>query len=154
MLEYDRRRKVQQFLPYKEAGNVAKLQEILLQREEITDRAVAAFFLGLVGGADAISTLERVLKSPGKYPNKWASEYVQHWVAIALGFHGKDTGIDYLEQLLKHPHAAMLIEARRNMCRALHRIHTPRALELLRIAAKDRDSHISQLAQQLLGKGK
>ncbi len=151
MLEHDRRRKARQFLPYKEAGNTAKLREILLHREEITDRAVAAFLLGLVGKAEDISALESVLKSPGKYPNKWASEYVQQWVAIALGFRRKDDGIDYLEQLLKHPYPLAVREARRHMCRALQQINTPRSIELLKIAAKDKDPRISQIAQQLLG---
>ncbi len=153
MLEQDRRKKVRQFMPYKDAKNTAKLREILTKHQEITDRAVAALFLGFIGGSAEISTLQEVLKSPGKYPNKWASEYVQLWAAVALGLQGKDDGINHLEQLLKHPYAATLREARRYMCHALHRINTPRSLELLKIAAKDKDSHISKLAQQLLGTG-
>ena len=150
MLEHDRRRKMRQFLPYKEASNTAKLRDILLKREEITDRAVAALFLGLVGKAEDITALEGVLKSPGKYPNKWASEYVQFWVAIALGYRGKDSGIDYLERLLKHPYPLTMREARRHMCRAFKRINTPRSLELLKAAAKDKDPRVKLLAQQLL----
>jgi HEAT repeat protein len=150
MLEHDRRRKVRQFLPYKEAGNATKLIEILLQRKEITDRAVAALLLAVTGGAETISTLEKVLKTPGNYPNKWASEYVQQWVAIALGYRGKNAGISFLEQLLKHPYPLAVREARRHMCRALKRINTPRAIDLLKIAAKDKDPRVSQLAQQLL----
>ena len=119
-------------------ATVSPLLEILAEEQDMTARKALVDTISMMAGNYVPKLGEHLSDS------RWY--FVRNVVAILGGTNNPEI-VGYLNRTLRHPDARV----RRETIRALSRVHTPRAIEMLVASLDDEDAQNVQLAARYLG---